>query len=129
GDRLAPNAQAGGGVTSSAHNERIADRETIDGEAVVHVFGIQNRAAGKLRGGDDQSIEDIEPESLRQCAAFFVRLQGDRNNLVIRANNPDKFSELIPGKPKLATSDRYKLVQHLDAYDSTARQQIASSTR
>jgi hypothetical protein len=59
-------------------SERILDRElSVDGLAVLKIFGTEDRAPGFERSGDRQSVVDSEAVLLRDLKRRFMGSNGD----------------------------------------------------
>ena len=65
---------------STAGGVGIADREPVDDETVVHVLGVQRRAAGQLRGGDDHAVVYVELVPLGEVEAALMGFEGQRDD-------------------------------------------------
>ena len=62
-------AGTGAGTSCAVGGIGVANGESLDDEPVVHVLGIQRRAAGELRGRDDHAVVYVQLVSLGQGQA------------------------------------------------------------
>src|SRR3954465_11011523 len=106
--------------------ERIGDSKAANGAAVLHIFAIENVAAGLDGGGDDQGIVERQPVILSERARRCVQVECEREwRFNQRQHIGDCLADFMPFFFLLAPRDGRELIEHLHAELAAACQQRA----
>ena len=104
--------------------KRVADLQTAQAEAVLHVFGVKHVATRLASNGDNHRI--VKAELVRAGDGQPALLHGERQGMngAYGCDQRQKFLDLIPIHLPFTPHDIGDFIEHLHADDALAAEQL-----